>query len=281
MKSVTMRRIFGVAVVPIAAAALVTAPAAAGRSAPTNTLTAGHALTAGTARDSLTSRGGSFVLRVASDFVSLDEIAWLPGPRGSMSLQTGVWFRDDGTGLHQSDHDRTQLYLSTRGNLVLRTSKREVLWSAHTRAGARSKLVLHAGGLLALYTAGGRRVWQSHTTSVLLTAGEKLAPGQRVISRWGDQNDPTGTTTLVMQRNGNLTFSCKGSVQWSSRTHVAGSYLVMQPNGNLVIRTPRGRAVWSTHTRGTYVYFSPLAVNRLTDNRMLWLAKYPALGESC
>lgn len=275
-------RVTAVATGAATAVSLLVAAAPPSRAAePTNVLHAGQRLVANTNHAALTSRSGEFKLEVSPDFVSLDQWARMDGPKGPDFAGTGIWFRDDGTGQHQSNTDHSTLTLRRSGNLVLATSRGVVLWSSHTSgSGSNNRLVLRDSGNLVMSTASGKVVWATHTTRVFLPAGAELTSGARLVSRWGDQQGPAHVFwSLTMQRGGNLVLSCGGSVFWRSHTHVARSRLVMQKDGNLVIRGPHGRAIWSTHTGGAgpYTYFSALAleVHKLYRNRPLWAGRIP------
>ncbi len=78
--------------------------------------------------------------------------------------------------------------------------------------------------------------------AVVLQAGGVLRAGSSLLSGTG--------YTLVMQAGGNLVEYGPGRVQWASRTHVPGSSLLQQADGDLVMRNPAGKAVWSSHTAG-------------------------------
>src|SRR5580765_2658249 len=117
-------------------------PAAATTMTP-SVLHAGQRLVAKTLNDSLFSPSGEFQLSVHPDMLTLDQQARMTGPSGPDFAGTGIWFRDDGTGLHQSNTDHSVLELRRNGNLVLTTSSGVVLWTSNTAGtGSDNRLVL-------------------------------------------------------------------------------------------------------------------------------------------
>ena len=77
-----------------------------------------------------------------------------------------------------------------------------------------------------------------------LLAGQVLHPGQDLVS-------PNGQYTLTMRTNGNVVVSGNNCVIWSSGTSGTGNYLTMQTDGNLVIYTSAGKALWASGTNGS------------------------------
>lgn len=244
-----------------------------------NTLYAGQALVSRRhSYDSLSSRSGEFVLYPSTGSVFLDQIAPITGPKGPSTVETGVWHEEDTFGPPVAPHDQTALRLKRNGNLVLITQRGRVLWSTRTQGtGSNNRLVVRNNGNLVLYTGSGKRLWASHTSPVFLGAGESLQSGRRMVSLWDHNAIGFKLVTLTMQRNGNLVYRCRNTVNWSSHTHVRGSQLVMQDNGNVVIRAPDGRRLWSTHTKGaTYAVFELLDVKRFGQQlQFLWIPRLP------
>ncbi|ROP41148.1 S8 family serine peptidase [Saccharothrix texasensis] len=79
-----------------------------------------------------------------------------------------------------------------------------------------------------------------------LVRGESLGAGQAKVSQ-------DGRFTLVMQGDGNLVlYTAAGQALWHTNTHGTGAaYVVLQLDGNLVIYTAAGQPVWHTNTHGT------------------------------
>lgn len=100
--------------------------------------------------------------------------------------------------------------------------------------------------LLALTVlGGGLAVPADAATASTLASGATLRPGQKLVS-------PNGKFQAKMQTNGNFVLSRLADAHKlaSTATHVAGSRLVMQANGNLVLRSPDDANLWS-RTQGT------------------------------
>jgi hypothetical protein len=72
-----------------------------------------------------------------------------------------------------------------------------------------------------------------------IKAGGRMNSGKSLTS--------PGAYTLSMQSDGNLVWNAS-TVAWSSNTHIAGSYVRMQTDGNLVVYTPSNRALWESGT---------------------------------
>jgi len=88
----------------------------------------------------------------------------------------------------------------------------------------RYSLVYQTDGNLALYAAGSRFLWGSGTSS-----------------------SPAGYA--IMQTDGNFAiYGPDGRFQWNTGTTTAGSRLVLQDDGNLVVVTASGNQIWSNNT---------------------------------
>ena len=75
--------------------------------------------------------------------------------------------------------------------------------------------------------------------------GTQLSPDRGILSE-------NGNYWAAMTLDGNFHVIHKENgiwIQtWQSNTHVAGSYVVMQEDGNLVVYAPGNKAVWATGT---------------------------------
>jgi hypothetical protein len=77
-----------------------------------------------------------------------------------------------------------------------------------------------------------------------LLAGQIVKAGQDLVS-------PSGQYTLTVQTGGNVVVTGNGCTIWSAGTTGSGNYLTMQTDGNLVIYTSAGKALWDSKTNGT------------------------------
>jgi hypothetical protein len=79
----------------------------------------------------------------------------------------------------------------------------------------------------------------------VLVAGERLAPGQSLVS-------PNGALRLVMQTDGNLVmYEPNGRWRWQSSTvGNAGAFAIMQGDGNFVVYRADGVPLWDAFTAG-------------------------------
>jgi pseudomonalisin len=106
------------------------------------------------------------------------------------------------------------------------------------------------GGLLSLTSPATEA--RAAAPAWALPSGSTLQPGQFLTSRLGHYR-------LVMQTNGDLVlFGCATAATncttpyWSLGTSgQPGNRLTMQRDGNLVVYSSTGRAVWATRTNGT------------------------------
>lgn len=205
-----------------------------------NMLAPGQQLVAGTAHDSLTVGHGHFILRVYPYALNLEE--W--GPIG-----TTAWATDYQAKPHPYNDDASVLRMQRNGNLVLRTSKHVTMWQSGTH-GTGCRLVLLPSGNMVIENARGKVVWATHSSEVMMARGETIRSGHRRNHPGPYWFHPVPNSSLTMQRDGDLVYRCRGRVAWQSHTHMRGSNLVLQRNGNLVVRGPGGRTLWSTHTGG-------------------------------
>ena len=146
------------------------------------------------------------------------------------------------------------LSLQSDGNLVFRDTNRKAMWQSATRGQGAQTLNLQSDGNLVLRDGGGRAVWATYTPLLYLRPGQVLEPGGRFGTNAVMKYFPTvvrvPSSVLYLRPDGNLQIVSEGKLGWSSNTHVAGSRLTMQTDGNLVLRAPDGHAVWASGTRG-------------------------------
>ncbi len=257
------------AALAIAVSGLAAPASAAAAATPQASLAACHTLTARTATNRLVN--GEFELGVFPDFVGIDQTVWLSGSRGRSTYSTGTWFRDDPTGLHQSNTDATRLAFSCKGDLALRTSRNVLLWHTGTANRGATRLSLTSDGNLVMTTGSGHVVWQSRSGRQLMPANSIVPSNARLTNAWADQQGYP-IETLTMQADGNLVYREGPTVKWQSHTHVAGSHLALTTSADLRVVTPAGTVVWRSRTRGSS--YSALLLPKLwqvvPDTRRLW-----------
>ena len=145
----------------------------------------------------------------------------------------------------------SKLVLQSDGNLVLYTASNTPVWSSGTHGTAASKLVLQSDGNLVLYTASNTPVWSSGTSmqdqtglvSRTLSSGLTLHPGQSLTT-------PERSYSLTYQLDGNIVIhTSSGKALWSTNTYRSSlGNLVMQSDGNLVLTNKSGTVIWSSGT---------------------------------
>ena len=112
-------------------------------------------------------------------------------------------------------------------------------------------------------------IFNNETVKDRLYPGDKLYPGQHL-------NSTNGKYMLAMQKDGNLViYTKKGKAIWATGTNGKKvAFLVMQKDGNLVIYTKKGKAIWATGTNGKKVAFLVMQNDR---NLVIYTKKSKAI----
>lgn len=142
------------------------------------------------------------------------------------------------------------LWLATNGALSWYCdtgTTRTTLWTSNTAGtGAGNFVELTNAGILTMYNVLHASMWNNvsgvlHRTCLTPTA--TLSVGQRLYS---------GSYSLLMETDGNLVlYSSSGHALWSTRTSGTRAHLVLQTDGDVVLYNSTGHALWSTHTAGS------------------------------
>ena len=191
------------------------------------------------------SPSGRFELFLFTDGgMQLEEVLHLASsPPGSLA-EFGAW-----DGVRQDinrDCQHGYLSMQTDGNLVMYCRRGDPIWSTHTAGTGRlNHFAIQNDGNLVVYTASGHAVWASRSTAPVLTTGHHLDPGHRLRTKEAGH----AWVSLTMHRSGELVLTYGSRLAWRSGTRTPGSRLLLLRDGNLVIRSPRGHTLWSTHTR--------------------------------
>ncbi|MFV0458204.1 MAG: hypothetical protein ACK5MT_05470 [Actinomycetales bacterium] len=147
------------------------------------------------------------------------------------------------------------LVMQTDGNLVAYVAGSPV-WASWTQGNPGAYLVLQDDENLVIYSAADQPLWQSGwTCSIGYTSAEltgdpvpnRLGPGQYMQS-------PKRGYRLMMQGDGNLVlYSPAGRAIWATWTQGhPGAILARQVDGNLVVYSPEGTVLWALGIRGDY-----------------------------
>lgn len=235
--------------------------------ASTSTLTVGQRLVSGAA---LQSPGGTYRLVMQSDGNLVERRV-----AGNAAIWTSRTAGRAGAGL----------IVQTDGNVVVYPRTGRAVWSTRTSGSGVTfsiqddgNLVVRASSGRALWTSGADRPTASPPAGDVLRAGQTWTSshpsyysGSREFQAFlsggmfslQQETPQTGTgvwsagllvgdvltpTTLTLQRDGNLVLLAAGRVNWSSGTSGSGSAnsLTIQDDGNIVMRTSAGRAVWAS-----------------------------------
>ncbi len=203
--------------------------------------------------DSMGALGNKGVSYAATDLV------WQLGPGSSTRSARGTHTVSMSTGgeleIRKADGTRiwgnkgpvpgSELNQQPDGNAVVRDPAGEVLWTTATYA-PWGFLRIQDDGNLVLYSAGRQPLWDSmgytrhpavsYVPRVNVT---RLDPGTSVTT-------PLGGYRLDMAGSGSATVTDVHNVQvWTSGSTTADSYLVMQPDGNLVVYSATGKPRWA------------------------------------
>ncbi|WP_448615632.1 zinc-dependent metalloprotease family protein [Modestobacter sp. URMC 112] len=163
--------------------------------------------------------------------------------------------------------------LQTDGNLVTYGRDGRPVWDTRTWGAWGVQLVMQDNGDLVLWRGDRVPLWSTGwDTPDRLRPGQELIEGQRLVSA-------NGRWSLSLYNQDLQVFSvADGTPKWHSNTedyNASGERVVMQTDGNLVVYTRDGGAVWSSRTwgnPGAYAVIRDdghLAIHR-ADGRYLW-----------
>ena len=150
----------------------------------------------------------------------------------------------------QSEGDN-RLVMQADGNLVFyRDAKPN--WSSRTQGNPGARAVMQDDRNVVVYSATGRPLFATGT--VCSTSYTAVAEGVEIddvtMAPGHFMQSPDRRTTLTMQTDGNLVLRAGNRVLWHTHTHGnPGAFLRHQADGNLVVYSARGRALWSSGTR--------------------------------
>lgn len=130
------------------------------------------------------------------------------------------------------------------GNLVVYSAGKVALWASGTDQRPGSRLYLQDDGNAVIYE-GSRARWASNTVQHGLPADASLEPNESVTS-------PDDRYRLIQQGDGNLVlYSPNGRALWATGTDGnPGARTVMQSDGNLVVYSAASKPLWNSVTAG-------------------------------
>jgi RHS repeat-associated protein len=148
--------------------------------------------------------------------------------------------------------------MQTGGSFVLSNAANGAVWSTGTNGTNAQSIFMQDDGNLVLYIfkwqAGvyaapspGPFTPQSCSISSYLIAGQRINPNQCIVS-------PHGQYMLYMAPYGNLyIYDIAHSVgTWGTNTNSTGAYATLQTDGNFVVYSTSGVALWNSGTSGTF-----------------------------
>ncbi len=183
-------------------------------------------------------------------------VMWLfPPLTNNVTSDTPAW------ALMTSPTPGSFLIMQADGNFVLYPAPgRSALWASNTDGNGGATLSLQDDGNLVIYQ-NGTALWSTSTNSLrgpVLCANNVLNPGQALLQS-ANMNNPTITTSttslkgawkLLVNTNGHLEILTGSKVNKTVKKGAAGSYLIMQNDGNLVFYAPGGTPQWASNTDG-------------------------------
>jgi hypothetical protein len=103
-----------------------------------------------------------------------------------------------------------------------------------------------------------------------------ISPGT-VIASGGNLSSPHGQALLSMQTGGNLVLTLSSVTIWQSGTSSAGSYAILQDDGNFVVYSSSNVAQWANGQNGNpyavmYLQDSGAFIERSSSGVLLWQA---------
>jgi len=166
-----------------------------------------------------------------------------------------------------------RLVMQSGGNLVLYDAAGRPLWASGTNRKPRDWARMQRDGNFVVYSKAGRALWatgtERHTGAWLAVQADadivvctsrgalwasgsvdtELRPGEKLLLGWYLE-PPDRLCRFVMQQDGNLVlYSASGQALWASNTRgIAVAFAVMQRDGNLVVYSKKGRAAWASGT---------------------------------
>jgi len=139
------------------------------------------------------------------------------------------------------------------GNFTLYSNEGTPLWHTGTYNNPGSRLQTQTDGNLVIYSSNGAPLWSTNTVHYpnLLSyvnfsiSSSTLRPGQRLET--ADRS-----YRMTFQTDGNVVLYSKAGVAlWNTRTSgKGGTSLLLQNDGNFVLYDQASRAIWSSGTHG-------------------------------
>jgi len=191
---------------------------------------------------------------VSGQQIDVGQALYSPSNNYSVAMQSDgnlVEYTSTGTAVWStktSGSGATYATMQTDGNLVV-YSPGGAVWSSSTAPGTHDSATLQDDGNFVVYSSASVPLWSSDGgrtgyTPDELPAGWNLSAGQYLYS-------PSGTYFAVFQSDGNFVeYQTTTMVaQWNSKTDGSGASMVaMQTDGNLVVYTGTGVAVYASGT---------------------------------
>jgi len=125
---------------------------------------------------------------------------------------------------------------------IVRNGKRIARWASAGRPQS-TKFEVRGDGTMVLWSGSTAIVnWKGYQDRV--AAGNVILPGTTLRA------DESGNRTLTMMGNGMLVQRVNGGVVWKTSSTVKNynAYAAVQKDGNLVIYSAAGKAIWATNT---------------------------------
>ncbi len=194
-------------------------------------------------------------------------------PNGNLEMDavdtgSAVWSSKTG------GHPGAWAMLQRDGDLVVYDADGNVLMDTGSggHADGTYSLTVQDDANLVIFTPGGSPIWSSHITDDTLFPDDSLQPGA-LISSANDRYQ------VIMQDDGTLVvYDARSKTDlWDSYTSTGKSTVDMQSDGNLVLRGPLGKPLWSSRTPG---HAGAYAIIQNDGNFMVYVGQTPVWGSA-
>jgi surface antigen len=145
---------------------------------------------------------------------------------------------------HTNGHSGARASMQSDGNLVVYAADGAALWNSGSAGHAGARLDVQDDANVVIYAQDGSATWSSNSSNSKLLAGERLTAGEQLYSA-------NRQYVLTLQADGNLVLSTQGGrAIWDAHTagH-PGADAEMQSDGNLVVYSSSRQALWSIPTQ--------------------------------
>jgi len=170
--------------------------------------------------------------------------------RGSDTLQTGG--RMNGGEYLMSSDGSYLLMMQSDGNLVELNSS-GTFWNSHTNGHPGAYLVVQGDGNVVIYASNGTALWNTGQRAIqtltIQSDGNLVARNGSGAAVWAN-SATQGSAGLIYKGSDTLTVGPSLTDHQFLRSSDGRYFVLMQPDGNLVLYGPGYHVLWHSHTGG-------------------------------